>query len=106
MLRHLVMPLGFIALSALVFIPVAARSAPPGLPGGMPGGIAQPQPPSVGQSFMTPRGPGFVTGNTGSVATAIIPQSHGTQGFLINNGNGTDTLIVPGSAPQIVTSPR
>jgi hypothetical protein len=104
MLRHLVTALGFIALSALVFIPVAARSAPQGPPAGLPRGIAQP--PRVGQSFMTPRGPGFVIGNTGSVATAIIPQSRGSQGFLINNGNGTDTLIVPGSAPQVVTSPR
>jgi hypothetical protein len=105
MLRHLVRPFGPIISWALMFIPVAAWSASQGLPAGMPGGITQPQPPRVGQSFMTPRGPGFVTGGTGSVATATIPQSGG-QGFLLNNGNGTDTLIVPGRAPQIVTIPR
>jgi hypothetical protein len=54
---------------------------------------------------MTPRGPGFVTGGNGPMATATVPGSAG-QGFLINNGNGTSTLVVRGSAPEILSTPR
>jgi hypothetical protein len=89
---------------SLLAIPVAAYSAPQGASMPRPG-LATPQVPSVGQSFMTPRGPGFVTGGNGSMATATIPGSPG-QGFLINNGNGTSTLIAPGSAPEILATPR
>jgi hypothetical protein len=39
------------------------------------------------------------------MATTTIPGSGG-QGLLMNNGNGTSTLMVPGSAPQIVVNPR
>jgi hypothetical protein len=71
----------------------------------MPGGFGEPQAPSPGQFFLTPRGAGVVTGRAGSMATTTIPGSGG-QGLLMNNGNGTSTLMVPGSAPQIVVNPR
>jgi hypothetical protein len=53
----------------------------------------------------TSRGPAFVTGHLGSLETTTIPGSAG-QGFLMNNGNGTSTLIVPGGIPQTVATPR
>jgi len=64
-----------------------------------------PQGPTTGQSIITPRGPAFVTGNVGSLETTMLPGS-GAQGFLMNNGNGTSTLIVPGGMPQTLATPR
>jgi hypothetical protein len=63
------------------------------------------QAPTAGQSFVTSRGPAFVTGHFGSMETTTLPGSGG-QGLLTNNGNGTSTLIVPGGAPQVVATPR
>jgi hypothetical protein len=60
---------------------------------------------SRGQSIITSRGPAFVTGNAGSMATIALPGGGG-QGFLMNNGNGSSTLIAPGTAPQTVFTPR
>jgi hypothetical protein len=54
-----------------------------------------------GQSVFTSRGPAFVTGHVGSFETTTIPGS-----FLMNNGNGTSTLTVPGGLPQTVMTPR
>lgn len=56
-------------------------------------------------SFETSRGPAYVTGNFGSVQTTTIPGS-GSQGMLMNNGNGTSTLLAPGALPQVVATPR
>jgi hypothetical protein len=61
--------------------------------------------PTPGQSVMTLRGPAIVTGTIGSMNTTTLPGGGGT-GFLMNNGNGTSTLIVPGGAPQVVVTPR
>ena len=58
-----------------------------------------------GQSIITSRGPAFVTGNLGSFQTTTIPGSGG-EGFLMNNGNGTSTLLTPGGIPQTVATPR
>jgi hypothetical protein len=58
-----------------------------------------------GQSFLTSRGPAFVTGNLGTMQTTTIPGSGG-EGFLMNNGNGTSTLLTPGGLPQTVATPR
>jgi hypothetical protein len=101
MSRRLTKTLRHIALSPLLLLPVTAYSALPGSFSAMPG----PQIPAVGQSVMTPRGPAFVTGSTGSMATTTIPGS-GRQGFLINNNNGTSTLIQPGGMPEVVATPR
>ncbi len=60
---------------------------------------------TAGQSVITSRGPAFVTGHIGSMETTTMPGSGG-QGFLMNNGNGTSTLIVPGGVPQTVVTPR
>ena len=58
-----------------------------------------------GQSFLTSRGPALITGNLGSFQTTTIPGSGG-EGFLMNNGNGTSTLLTPGGLPQTVATPR
>jgi hypothetical protein len=60
---------------------------------------------SPGQSVLTSRGPAFVTGQFGNMETTTIPGSGG-EGFLMNNGNGTSTLITPGGLPQTVGTPR
>ena len=60
---------------------------------------------AASQSFDTARGPAYVTGNFGSVQTTTLPGSGG-QGLLMNNGNGTSTLVAPGSLPQVVATPR
>jgi hypothetical protein len=64
-----------------------------GSPGPAPGGI------------QTSRGPAFITGSVGSMQTTTLPGS-AAQGLLMNNGNGTSTLIVPGGLPQVVATPR
>jgi hypothetical protein len=64
-----------------------------------------PQGPTAGQSVFSSRGPAFVTGHLGSMETTTLPGSGG-QGLLMNNGNGTSTLIVPGGIPQTVLTPR
>jgi hypothetical protein len=103
------MSLRFIAMASLLIVPLvvplAAHSAPLGFSPATPGGFGQPSGPAAGQVFMTPRGPGFVTGNDGSIATTTVPGSGG-QGFLIDHGNGTSTLLLPGSGPQVVATPR
>jgi hypothetical protein len=63
------------------------------------------QGPTGGQSAFTMRGPAFVTGHLGSMETTTLPGSGG-QGLLMNNGNGTSTLIVPGGIPQTIATPR
>jgi hypothetical protein len=63
------------------------------------------QSPNIGGTIVTPRGPGVVTGTLGSTATTSIPGSGG-QGLLMNNGNGTSTLIVTGGVPQTVPTPK
>jgi hypothetical protein len=62
---------------------------------------AAPEAPTPTQSVITSRGPAFVTGHIGSLETTTIPGS-----FLMNNGNGTSTLTVPGGLPQTVATPR
>lgn len=63
------------------------------------------QGPTGGQSLFTARGPAIVTGHIGSTETTTVPGSGG-QGLLMNNGNGTSTLVVPGGMPQTVETPR
>jgi hypothetical protein len=53
----------------------------------------------------TSRGAGLVAGNPGSPQMVTIPGS-AVPGTLINNGNGTSTIMVPGSASEVVPTPR
>lgn len=61
--------------------------------------------PTLAQPAFTPRGPAFVTGNLGSMETTTLPGS-AAPGYLMNNNNGTSTLIAPGGLPQVVPTPR
>ena len=61
--------------------------------------------PARGSAIQTSRGPAFITGSIGSMQTTTLPGS-AAQGLLMNNGNGTSTMIVPGSVPQVVATPR
>jgi hypothetical protein len=56
-------------------------------------------------SFETFRGPAYITGQFGSMQTTTIPGSP-SQGLLMNNGDGTSTLLSPGALPEVVATPR
>jgi hypothetical protein len=56
-------------------------------------------------SVNTSAGPALVTGSTGSAQIIMIPGS-AVGGLLMNNGNGTSTVLSPGSVPQVVPTPR
>jgi hypothetical protein len=58
-----------------------------------------------GEITTTSRGPIVTTGRIGQMETTTLPGSAG-QGLLMDNGNGTSTLIIPGGAPQTVVTPR
>jgi hypothetical protein len=80
----------------------AVGNAAPTVMFGAPSGS---QAPRLGSFFAGPRGSEIVSGNIGSMATNTLPGSGG-QGFLINNGSGTSTLLPPGNVPQVVATPR
>jgi len=90
------------------YLPIAAAilslSAGPafalGFNSGTSGGLDQ------GQTLMMPRGgPIVTTGRIGQMQTTTLPGSAG-QGLLMNNGNGTSTLIMPGGMPETLATPR
>jgi len=101
--------------AALVFAmagPVLAQTlSPGGLPAIAPVPVAPVAPPAPlgtwmgGSSVPTSGGPALVTGTSGAAQTIMVPGSP-TGGWLMNNGNGTSTLVVPGSVPQLVPTPR
>ena len=55
----------------------------------------------VGRSVLTPRGFVVTTGRVGDMMTTTLPG--GGQGLMTNNGNGTSTLISPGSMTTVPT---
>ncbi|HUB49724.1 MAG TPA: hypothetical protein VMB73_32535 [Acetobacteraceae bacterium] len=61
--------------------------------------------PRLGDTVMTPRGFGTVTGDMGSMGMVTIPGAAG-QGMLMNNGNGTSTLLVPNGPPETLPTPQ
>jgi hypothetical protein len=99
------MSLRCLIVLSVVIIPVSGYGAQLSSGPAMPGGFSGPQVASPGQFFLTPHGMGVVTGGAGSMATTVVPGSGG-QGLLMNNGNGTSTWMTPGSAPEIVVTPR
>jgi hypothetical protein len=83
--------------AAVAQAPAAPLAAPSVAP------LAQPIVPS--STVTTSRGPAVVTGSPGQEQSVMIPGS-AVPGTLMNNGNGTSTVIVPGSIPQVVPTPR
>jgi hypothetical protein len=53
----------------------------------------------------TPQGQGLVSGSAGSTQSVMVPGSP-VNGTLMNNGNGTSSMMVPGQASQTVPAPR
>jgi hypothetical protein len=53
----------------------------------------------------TSNGPGMVTGPAAPMRPVMIP-GPGPAGTLIDNGNGTSTIMVPGGPSQVVPTPR
>lgn len=86
----------------------AIAQVPPA--GGAPGFQAPVQTPSPSPvvappSVTTPRGSGLVTGSPGGPQMIMIPGSP-VPGMMMNNGNGTSTIMVPGSASEVVPTPK
>jgi|SRR5271165_4240692 len=80
------------------------------------GGTLAPPPPVVAPSGLaspglaplnTPgsRSPALVTGTSAAPRTIVIPGSP-VPGTLLDNGNGTSTVLVPGGASQVIPTPR
>jgi hypothetical protein len=57
------------------------------------------------QTINTVRGPLFTTGTVGNMQTTTLLGGAG-QGLLVNNGNGTSTLIGQGGIVTTVPTPR
>lgn len=58
-----------------------------------------------GQTVLTPRGPIVTTGRLGQMQTTTMP-GVGGQGLLMDNGNGTGTLIGSNGTITSVQIPR
>ncbi len=56
-------------------------------------------------SFEAFRGPAYTTGQFGSLQTTTVPGSP-SQGLLMDNGDGTSTLLSPGAPPEVVATPK
>jgi hypothetical protein len=101
--------LGFTILGAIVgsahaqVPPTGVGVAPPPLV------LAPPATPTpsiaTAPGVTTSRGPGLVTGSPGSPQIVTIPGS-AVPGMLMNNGNGTSTIMVPGGPSEVVPTPR
>jgi hypothetical protein len=56
-------------------------------------------------SITTSHGPGLVTGTPGSPESVMVPGSP-VNGTVLNNGNGTSTMMVPGQPSGTIPTPR
>jgi hypothetical protein len=57
--------------------------------------------PDAGQALFSSRGAVVTTGRIGNMQTTTLPGGGG--GILMNNGNGTSTLIGPGTVTSVPT---
>jgi hypothetical protein len=78
-------------------------TAGPGTSSAAPAGIA-PAPIPPGSVMQTPQGQAVITNGGGAVQNYITP--NGATGTVINNGNGTVTLVGPNGDVQSVPAPR
>jgi hypothetical protein len=100
---------------ALIFLAVLSGSAQAQVPPA--GGTVTAPPPIVAPpatatpniatapGITTSRGAGLLTGTPGSPQMVTIPGS-AVPGMLINNGNGTSSIMVPGGPSELVPTPR
>lgn len=100
-----------IAFLAMVVVPAVAQTPPPnGAPGFQPLVAPPAMPMSVPSvaaqpGVTTSRGAGLVTGGPGAPQMIMIPGS-AVPGMMLNNGNGTSSIMVPGGATEVVPTPR
>ena len=75
--------------------------------GSLPGGTSFGRSPAFdrGESVLTGRGQVVTTGRDGQFQTTTMPGGGG-QGILMNNANGTSTLIGPNGAVTTLATPR
>ena len=64
-----------------------------------------PASPTAPTGVPTAHGTGLVTGTSGTSQTIMIPGS-AVGGWVVPNGNGTSTIMIPGAPPQVVPMPR
>jgi hypothetical protein len=96
------MRLEFATTIVFVAMTVAAVAQMPSTP---PPRMAPPPQIVTPSSIPTSRGAGIVTGAPGSPQSVMIPGS-AIPGTVVNNGNGTSSVIVPGSPSELVPTPR
>jgi hypothetical protein len=90
----------YLPIAAAILSLAAGPGFAQGFNSGTSGGLYQ------GQTMMMPRGGTIVTtGRIGQMQTTTLPGSAG-QGLLMNNGNGTSTLVVPGGMPETLAARR
>jgi hypothetical protein len=85
--------------------PALAQLSAPGAAPGFQAPIMAPPPIMAPSSIGTSRGSGLVSGTAGSPRSVMIPGSP-VPGMLLDNGNGTSSIMVPGSTTQVVPTPR
>jgi hypothetical protein len=97
----------WLVLTGLVAIavPALAQLSPPGAAPGFQAPITAPPPITPPASIGTSRGSGLVSGSAGSPRSVMIPGSP-VPGMLLDNGNGTSSIMVPGGTTQVVPTPR
>jgi hypothetical protein len=88
-----------VAMLSLMAGTSAAQTSPPGT------ATTPPPPVRPPSSATTSRGPGLVSGAAGSPQTILVP-GYPIPGMLLNNGNGSSTVMVPGNVPQVILTPR
>lgn len=99
--EHEMVKISFVTAAAVTaLMGTAAAQAPPSASLSAP-----PSPMTAPSSATTSRGPGLVSGTPGLPQTIMIPGSP-IPGMLLDNGNGTSTIMVPGSVPQVIPTPR
>jgi len=82
-----------------------AQLSPPGAAPGFQAPMMAPPPVTAPPSIATSRGSGLVSGTAGSPRSVMIPGSP-VPGMLMDNGNGTSSIMVPGATTQVVPTPR
>jgi hypothetical protein len=88
------------AIAVMVFgAPAFGQLAPPAAVTTAPPIVVPPT------SILTPRGPALITGTPGGPQSVMIPGSP-IPGMLLNNGNGTSTIMIPGGTSQVAPTPR
>jgi hypothetical protein len=94
-----------VAVLAMMTGPAIAQIPPIGGAPGFQSPVAAPSLVQAPPSVSTSRGAGLVSGSASGPQTITIPGS-AIPGTLFNNGNGTSSIMIPGSPSEVVPTPR